>query len=174
MSADEGVLDWAAATPHRMARLAVATTVLVNARIGMSILLLRQDNAVATSREEVQERCLRRGHRRGCGAAREGQRAIRCPPERLARAFARIDQILGGGGLLAVDADLVEGQCLGEGDLLGIRAGEGGLDLGGDALAELLGPLESELLQERREEPAAHPPRLAKGPGELGGPAVEA
>ena len=64
---------------------------------------------------------------------------------RLVKALVRVDQVLLAGGLLAVDRDLVEPQGAGEGDLLRVRAREGGLDLGRDPLAQLLGRLESDL-----------------------------
>src|SRR6266850_7493173 len=90
-----------------------------------------------------------------------------------AKSFVWVDQILLTGGLLHVDGDLLEPQRLGERHFLRIGARERSLDLGGDPLAELLGGLESDLLQEGGEQPAADTPGHAEGTIELGRPAVQ-
>src|SRR6185503_20630539 len=102
-----------------------------------------------------------------CGS-RGACRAIPTRRARSARLPGRVDQVLGAGPELAVDGDLVEGQCAGQRVLLRVGAGKRRLDLGGDALPELLGGLAADLLQEGREQPAAHSPRLAEGARELG------
>src|SRR4029453_9561477 len=90
-----------------------------------------------------------------------------------AKPLVRVDQILLAGGLLAVDGDLVDLERFGERDLLRVGARERGLDLGCDPLPQLLGGLESDLLQEGGEQPASDAPCHAEGAIELGGPAVQ-
>src|SRR5690242_9545439 len=90
------------------------------------------------------------------------------------KALVRVDQVLLPGGLLAVDRDLLEPQGPRERDLLRVSARERGLDLGRDPLAQLLGRLESDLLQKRGEQPPADAPGHAEGAVELGWPPVEA
>src|SRR5262249_57801754 len=72
-----------------------------------------------------------------------------------ASSLVRVDQVLLAGGLLAVDGDLVDLERLGERDLLRVGARERGLDLRRDPLAQPLGGLETDLLQEGGEQPAA-------------------
>src|SRR5438309_7914196 len=86
----------------------------------------------------------------------------------------RGDQILFPRRLPGIDGDLVEVERAGERDFLRVRAGERGLDLGGHPLSQLLGGLDSNLLQERGEEPAADAPGHSEGSVELGRSAVEA
>src|SRR5262245_13168423 len=94
---------------------------------------------------------------------------------RSAEPLVGVDEVLLAGGLLAVDADLVGRQRLGERDRLGVVAGERGLDLGGDPLPQLLLAFEADLLKVRGEEPASDAPRHAEGAVEqLGGAAIEA
>src|SRR5262249_12527081 len=96
------------------------------------------------------------------------------PGKRSAELLVRGDQVLRARRQLAVDGDLLEREGPGQRDLLRVRAGERRLDLGGNARAELLGGVEADLLQERREQPAAHAPRLAERARELGRAPVEA
>src|SRR6266850_2916155 len=99
------------------------------------------------------------------------RRAIR---ERSARSLVGVDQILRTRRHLGVHGDLLGAQRLGERDLLGVGARKGGLDLGGHPLTQLLGGLEPDLLEERREQPAPDSPRHAERPAELRRPPVEA
>src|SRR4029078_822522 len=84
-------------------------------------------------------------------AAWSGARPSAQPP---VRPHIGIDQVLRAGGLFAVDRDLVELERSRERDLLGVRAREGGLDLGRHPRAQLLGRLGADLLEERGEQPA--------------------
>src|SRR5438876_1063243 len=88
--------------------------------------------------------------------------------------LVRVDQVLLARGL-AVDGGERGGlQRLGEAELGGVVAGEGGLQLVGDALAQLGGLRRADLLDEVGEQPAAEAPGHAERAVELGGAGVEA
>src|SRR5262245_51451975 len=88
-------------------------------------------------------------------------------------ALVRIDEVLLAGRLLAVDRDLLQPQRLRERDLLVVATGECRFDLRRDTLAQLLRGCGSDLLQERRQQPAADAPGHAEVAGEFGGAAVK-
>ena len=83
-------------------------------------------------REEVGSRAGGVKRSRRAGSARLSPCRLRCSTP------GRVDQELLAGGALVVDGDRVELQRLGQRDLLGIAAGEGGLQFGGDALPAAL------------------------------------
>src|SRR5262245_22395466 len=84
-----------------------------------------------------------------------------------------VDQVLRARPHLAVDGDLLQIERARERHLLRVVAGEGGLDLRRHPLAQLLGRLEADLLEERREEPSPDAPRHAEGARERGRRPVE-
>src|SRR4029453_9913003 len=81
--------------------------------------------------------------------------------------LVRVNEVLLAGRLFAVHRDLSRLKRFGQRDLLRVSAREGRLDLSRDTFAQLLCRLGSNLLKERRQEPAADTPRHAEGAIEL-------
>src|SRR5438093_10298187 len=84
-----------------------------------------------------------------------------------------VDEVFLAGGLFGIDGDLLEVQCLGEGDLLCVGAAERRFDLGCNPVPQLLGGNRPDLLKKRREQPSTDAPGHPERASELGGPAVE-
>ena len=76
----------------------------------------------------------------------------------------RRHQVLLAGRLLRVDRDGSRVESLLQGDRLRVARGEGRLDLGGDTLAETVGSLGADPLQEVGKQPAAEAPGHAEVP----------
>src|SRR5918996_5792775 len=92
----------------------------------------------------------------------------------LASPLVRIDQEFLASGALVVDGDVGKLQRLLQRHYLRVVAGKRGLELGRDALAQPADFGGADLLQERRQEPAADAPGQAECTAELGRAIVEA
>src|ERR1700761_5700911 len=84
------------------------------------------------------------------------------PPRRTSSALVRIDQEFLAGGALGVNLEIRKLERFGQGHDFGIVAGKGGLELGDDALPELLAVDRPDLHQERKQQPAADAPGHSK------------
>src|SRR5262249_56995092 len=102
---------------------------------------------------------------RSAGASTVGEGSI--TRSAISEALVRVDEIFFAGRLLAVHRDLPGLQRFGQRDFLRVRAREGRLDLARHTFSQLLCRLGSDLLQERRQEPATDTPRHAEGTSEL-------
>src|SRR3954471_335569 len=89
-------------------------------------------------------------------------------------ALVRVDQEFLAGGALVVDRDVGELQRLLQRHHLRVVAGKGGLEFGGDTLAQAADFGGADLLQERRQQPAADAPGQAKCPAQFGRTVIEA
>src|SRR5215471_1512051 len=74
----------------------------------------------------------------------------------------RVDQEFLAGGALGIEREVGEIERLRQRHDLGVVAGEGGLEFAGNALAQLLSLLRSDLHQERKQQPAADAPGRAE------------